>query len=152
MGLNLSFRVVSAGWLKALLIIVVVVVGILTPLVYFLWWAHGGGYEYEQRKKLESLVKREPTEDAQIAIEKKDFRLYTTGNFFDPQVPGFSGVDDDYKKSFGYRHLYIYTDKPLTREQRECNLAVLEYMATYNMSIFSCVYELYPNWREENKP
>jgi len=146
--LNLSFRISSAGWPKAIIIVVLVTAAVLAPIIYGVWWLHLGGAEYEHRKALESLRAEDPVEQAQKAIQKGDYKLYTTGDSLDRKVPGCGWANKDYGSNFGYRHLSIYKGKQLTEEEQELNQTALEYMSSYNRLVFHHVNEKYPDWRD----
>ena len=137
--MNLSFRVENTTWRQGIIIIIFTVVGIMSALVFAVWWIHGDGEEYVQYKKMQSLSTCNPTKDAQKAIQKDDFRLYITGGLWEKNVPGIGTFSDKYKKSFGYRHFAIITGKSLTKEQLELNSAVLKYMKSYNRIVFNYV-------------
>jgi len=145
--MDLSFRINQAGWKKAFLIVISVTLGILSPLLLGLWWIHLGGSEYWMKRELQSLAKRDPVQEAGKAIQNNDLRLYKTGEVMDTFIPGYNRPSSKYHEHFGYKFLSIYTHDPLTEEEQHLNQTALQFMATYNIIIFTYVNTHFPDWR-----
>lgn len=145
--MDLSFSIKEASWKKGIIIVLCVTLGILSPLLFGLWWVHLGGSEYYMKKELQSLSKRDPVQEAEKAIQNNDLRLYKTGEVMDTFIPGYNRPSSKYNDHFGYKFLSIYTHDPLTEEEQQLNQTALQFMAIYNAIIFTHVNTNFPDWR-----
>ena len=144
--LHLSFRSRYVRWWCAILIVFLGPVLLLSPIIYFTWYAHCGGAQREQKKNLQSLRDRDPVADAHEAILRKDFRLFATGSALYARIPGVGMTDAQYRKLFGYRFCKIYIGDRLTTEERQLNRIALDYFQAYNKVVYQYVNEHFPKW------
>ena len=131
-GLPIRFRCTELSLEGSMLFAIVAAAVLTSPLVFLAFWIAYDGDGYMKGRELERISARDPVSDAEQAIADEDLRLYLTGPYGDRKAPGFGVPNEAYALGYGYRHLPLIRDYPLTEKEEDLNRTALKYMETYN--------------------
>lgn len=149
MALDFSFSMRHSTPLARVFVAVLGVFCFCAPVAYFTWWGLGGGREWEVEREMRAWLRFDPEAAAREAIERGDFRLYTTGDLFDDVVPGTGGRRRDYGETFGYRGFRTLAGGKLTPERQQLADEAMRRAAVFNRLVYAAANRTNPTWREE---
>lgn len=132
LGMPITYHRAESANEGSLLFAIIAGAVLTSPLLFLAFWIAYDGDGYMKRIELEQVSHSDPVADAEEAIGKGDLWLYTTGSYLDRKAPGFGEPNYTYGTTYGFRHLSLITDHPLSEEEEAINRAALRYMEAYN--------------------